>query len=703
MRLRDVFIVGVAIIFCIFGWHQEDGLAVWKGFEIPITDLESQRYMIPKPVVLDPMGDGRPVLIATTSYGSLEMFKTHSTSGAAETYATPVSMYQRSFFSRITAIGAGRLAVGEDYAIFVVTSDFLLYRLSPHDFSEVWSVPIHNVLSESFHTSVSVLSERIYEGDEGTVVIATQVPGPNHTKLMLFAAFNGADGKLRWRYTSDAESSVREVLDPEDAVGVGGSSPSGASVVVSSQATESFRLYEKPWTFYREAVSTLLPHRYSHPWDECLRPHVFFHTKNRKKTKAQAGNTVVVKYKDRFVRMNSEDYGELAERLGLVSKPQKKGSSHGEKERKSANVLAFHGEHGIEVVHLYTGNLITRVAPLKSAGVYYHDINDDFEIDAVSTLIGRRMEKHSHFDVDVTLDCLGVISTGAPAADHSLFQTSICNTEGIFGRLELIHRFIDGDTRGEGTPEVLSALELVGSHNTLSHTTKSVTPLVVQLHTLRGRGLFQVERLAVFMTDSGLVTCVDPSRRRVVWRSQTESSFWRLRSEREADVGEAASSETEHKQRTFPFPHLASYNFYQVNEDTVGHVGGPGRYLRVDPYIVAVGERKLTILSSRTGRVMRVVELEEPAVAPVIVQDFNGDGINDIIVVTEGGIYGFVIGTRTSSDTVTALMILMVGLLVVLFVVRQLGGGVWSEDDILPTTTQDLYRMAKRKSGRATD
>nr|CCC96093.1 unnamed protein product [Trypanosoma congolense IL3000] len=481
-----------------------------------------------------------------------------------------------------------------------------------------------------------------------------------------------------------------------------GNTSSGASLLAVNSSVDSFRLYEKPWTFYREAVATLLPHRFAHPWDELLRPHMFFHSKNRRKSKARMENVVIVKYKDRFVRMSSEDYGELGERLGAFGTTRKpKGSA--EQKARNVNVLAYHGEHGIEVIHLYTGNLITRLAPLKSKNIYYHDINDDFQIESISPLIGRRMESHAKFDIELAYDCLGVISTGLPVAHHPLFNASICNTEGLFGRLDLVRDFVDGDMRDGGNTEVLSVLELIGSRNTLSKTTHSTVPLVVQLHTVKGKDLVQIERYAVFITDSGLVTCVDPSRHRVAWRSQTESSFYLLRDEQEADAEAGINTKMERNHLAVPFPHLAQYNFYQKNEDSVGYVGGIGRYLRTDPYIIAVGERKMTFLSSRTGRVMRVVELEEPAVAPVIVQDFNGDGINDIIVVTTGGVYGYVMGVRTSSDTITALMSLMVGLLVVLFLVRELNGDEVGEGDILPTTARDVHRIAKKKSGRATD
>ncbi|KAG8341165.1 hypothetical protein ERJ75_001648400 [Trypanosoma vivax] len=704
MRLRDIFIVGVAIVFCIFGWSQENGIALWKGFYISSNDRETQRYVMSKPIVLDRDGDGRPVLIASVSYGVLEMFYTNHVRGTSENVFPALQpKLWRTFYTRITAIGAGRLSnKNSSHAVAIVTADFQLHRLSANDFSTVWSTPIVNVLGESYLTSVSVLPERVYEEDEGTIVVAAHVPGPNQTQLMLFAAFNGADGELRWRYTTDADSSVREVLSPSVSTAAEEAS-SGDSTIASARTTDPFRLHEKPWSFFREAVVTLLPHRYAHPWDERIRPHVFFHTKNRKKRAAHSGKQVVVKYKDRFIRMNEENYGELGEKLGLLNADEKHKDHTALPHQRGVNVLAFHGPHGVEVLHLYTGNLITRLAPLKSTGVLYHDLGDDFQIDVVGTRIGPRMQVHSSHGLEITDECMGTIHTGIPLAEEKLFSTSICNTEGFLGRLDLIRDFVGGDIRGEGTSSVIDALELMGSQNVLSKTTRSVTPLVVQLHTVKGRGLFQVERYAVFMIDSGLITCVDPSRGRVLWRSQTDASFENVGETHDAESVMVGLSEMEVKYRTRPFPHLAPYNFEQKNEDSVGHVGGVGRYRNTDPYIIAVGESCLTLLSARTGRVMRVVLLDEVPVAPVIVQDFNGDGINDIIVVTEGGIYGYVMGAQTSSDTITALMILMIGLLAVLVAVREMNRGNASEEQLLPTTSRDVQQMVQSKIRRATD
>ncbi|RNF10969.1 putative intergrin alpha chain protein [Trypanosoma rangeli] len=711
MRLRDILIVCVAIIFCIFGWSQEGGLTVRRNFKIPVSDVEITQYVMSRPVVSDLMGDGRPVLLASTSYGILEAFKTHLARGNSENvFLTVRSGQSRNLYARIVAIAVGKLSrTGKENAIVVVTDDFRLRRLSPHDLTEIWDVSLSGVWVETYHASVSIVPERIHKQDEGTVLVAIRVTGPNATELMLYAAFNGADGQVRWRYTSDADNSIQEVLggacdnETECILADNVTSLRRNAIVKSQEVRNQFRAQEKPWTFYREAIITLLPHHYSHPWDEHIHPHVFFHSKNRKKRSFRAGNRVVVKYKDRLIRMNKEDYGALGEKLGRMNLQGAAAAPVNKSRPRAANAMIFHGKNSIEVIHLYTGSVITRLAPLKSAGVYYHDINDDFQVDAVGTQIGPRVEMHSRHGVDLLDDCLGVIHTGIPVAEDRLFNATICDTEGFFGRLDLIHHFIDGDVRGEEAPHALNTLELIGSRNVVSKKTRSVTPIVVQLHTMRGRDLFQVERHAVFLIDTGLVTCVDPSRRRVMWRTQTDATFYGLREAAEADAGTAGLSAKERMHRAVTFPHLAAYSFYQSQDDSVMSVSGSKRYLHTDPFIIALGERYMSILGTRNGRVLRTIELESPPVAPVIVRDFNGDGINDIIVVTKEGIYGFAVGTQTSSETITALMLLMVTLLAVLFVVREISLVNENNTEFLPTCVQDMHQPAQKVSRRATD
>jgi hypothetical protein len=249
----------------------------------------------------------------------------------------------------------------------------------------------------------------------------------------------------------------------------------------------------------------------------------------------------------------------------------------------------------------------------------------------------------------------------------------------------------------------LDALSLIGSRNIATHTTRAVTPIVVQEHLARGRNLFKLERYAVFMIDSGLVTCIDASKRRVKWRTQTDSSFADLRQAAAEEVSMGLHSEEEKLTRLRKYPHLARYSLHQ--HDAMIH-STTQRYRGTDPYVMAVGEEKLTAINARSGDIVDEITLDQAPVAPAIVDDFNGDGTNDIIIVTANTIYGYVVASHSATSTIAVVMILMVGLLALLFLTREMsirdGGCEGAGDAELPTTAP-LAKTRPRTVKRSTD
>lgn len=57
--------------------------------------------------------------------------------------------------------------------------------------------------------------------------------------------------------------------------------------------------------------------------------------------------------------------------------------------------------------------------------------------------------------------------------------------------------------------------------------------------------------------------------------------------------------------------------------------------------VLASGIRKFIVVSEN-GHILHTSNLPEPPAMPLIIHDFNGDGLNDIIVVGKHKIYGFV-------------------------------------------------------------
>lgn len=57
--------------------------------------------------------------------------------------------------------------------------------------------------------------------------------------------------------------------------------------------------------------------------------------------------------------------------------------------------------------------------------------------------------------------------------------------------------------------------------------------------------------------------------------------------------------------------------------------------------IIAGGDQEAVVLSP-SGGILAMIELPAPPTHAHLLEDFSGDGLTDMIVVTSGGIYGFV-------------------------------------------------------------
>lgn len=727
MRIRDIFIVAIALVCSIICWSQEGTLNFRRCFKISVRSNLFNYTTIPKPIVVDADGSGSPILLATTDLGLLAKYSTHHFRRLiGDDYASFTHSSQIQLDSSIIAIGAGYLNVNSSFMTgAVVTENYRLIAVSIHGekLKELWRVEIVPPQHWAYtsHASISILPERVLRDDNGMIVVAVRVLDSTQTEMMLYAAFNGANGQLRWRFFSDSGNEMDDVvresnsslLTPEGELNTLRLTQ-GEGVVRSNTPTSTEpligRTYEQPWTMFREAIAGALPHHYNHPWDAQLRPHVFYKPKAGKKKSFSDGKKgkqrMTVRYSDGVVRMSANDYGTLGDLLSrwkrLIGREKHSAHADNKTRRVSPNVLVFHGKAGMEVVHMYTGNTVTSVQPLKT-DTYYHDVNDDLLLEAMSNRLHANVEVYSEHGIRDVRDCLGMIHSGVPETEDLLFNASISMKVGLYGNLDLIHSFLDGDVRGERKTSILSNVEHIGGGNIENIVRSAVMPLMVQVHNYMGGGAYQVERYAVYMVDTGLVTCIDPSRRRVLWRSQTNAAFTPISYEIHTEGNKYYREEREEAAQ--PYAHLASYSLTQTNpEDDVTHVGGGSQqYRRVDTYLLAVGDAELSILHTKNGKVTRSILLDEPPIGPVIVTDFNGDGVNDIIIVSRYAIYGLVGNSQSSSETVSAIMALLLALLGLLFVSRERNTNLGSENEYyLPVSTHDNVQK-KTLGKRSTD
>jgi hypothetical protein len=90
--------------------------------------------------------------------------------------------------------------------------------------------------------------------------------------------------------------------------------------------------------------------------------------------------------------------------------------------------------------------------------------------------------------------------------------------------------------------------------------------------------------------------------------------------------------------------------------------------------ILAVGELEAVILSPKGSHVVQF-SLPAPGTAPIIFADFSGDKWNDLILVTEDGIYGFVQTRQPGAILFSTLVGVLICVMAVIFVTQHLGTG----------------------------
>jgi hypothetical protein len=162
------------------------------------------------------------------------------------------------------------------------------------------------------------------------------------------------------------------------------------------------------------------------------------------------------------------------------------------------NVLVTHTSTGLEVIHLYTGRMITEVSPLLHDTVYV-DMNHDGVLDAVSaSSCQARIESGT-----------GVIKKGEE--DVPLFITQICRPQSSLASiaqfsLEIINSDIISEETDVNDPTIgnpsITVVDVIGT---------------------------QKQRDAMFLVSSGLVTCVSyhgkKHRFATRWQVMTPSSY----------------------------------------------------------------------------------------------------------------------------------------------------------------------------------
>ncbi|KAF8060078.1 hypothetical protein HT031_005017 [Scenedesmus sp. PABB004] len=285
----------------------------------------------------------------------------------------------------------------------------------------------------------------------------------------------------------------------------------------------------------------------------------------------------------------------------------------------SANAIVAHVQDGIEVVHLFSGRTLCKLH--LPPGVLHADINGDGVIDHVAVGSGPAaggplgvagLPTHAQLG-----GCMAVATSGIPPK-HTLWRTHVCAS-----RHGLAHALDSGrqDEEEAGAPDFLPAvfLPVPRADGSYSH--------------LRGQ-----HGLVMVMGSDGVVTAVN-ARGEKLWQRYLATGW-------QSGDGDAAPTLVPLSLR----PHA------------------------VPTAVLAVGYDAGVVVSEH-GNELAAFHVAFPPAAPAVVADFDGDGLNDIIIVTRGGVFGYAQVQHLGGLHFGALLLTLVVAMGVVWYSQQYDGG----------------------------
>lgn len=248
------------------------------------------------------------------------------------------------------------------------------------------------------------------------------------------------------------------------------------------------------------------------------------------------------------------------------------------------NVLVAHTNTGIQVLALGSGTAITSL-PLREH-VAHFDVDGDGIIDNILVLENDAAIKTMNNFASSGQEfqrCTMIVTSGVPPTSQ-LFNGSLCSY-------------------GHSLHEPLSKRKL--------EVPASITAKVVVIRAIDEKTLMESNsRDVVIATSNGVVSCFGGN-----------GKFkWQLRN---------GPTWTDSKR--------ASVMLFDSDAMKVHDVGS---HDTLSAHVLIVGDTKLAILS-HDGEVLIEVEVGKASIAKPVIGDFDSDGVTDVIISTDGGIFGY--------------------------------------------------------------
>ncbi|GMH45150.1 hypothetical protein BSKO_13107 [Bryopsis sp. KO-2023] len=656
MYKRDLSVLVLSAFAVYFALQNEGTFSFRKAWYFPLTQSQDLLYdgavTLPSPVVIDMNGDGDLEVIVATPDFKVQVLKPRAAGKEGDGFAMAHVMAEVSLLPGDMHLTAGRhpvaLAAGfldpppielvrrpRKAVLVVVTSDWLVTCFD-HNLKPLWEkyihddIPQHAVIEE---IAISISNHTMYGGDRGLIVIGgsmrfgatleeeealgaakgiqeedpfeaelqreeqeqqharshdgtrevddvvnTNGQGVDTSVHFSYYAYEGGKGHVRWNHQGSDFHRNMDVLKDNLIPQV--------NYRLDAESLEARHYGEVSCREYRESVLHSLPHQWTNREDTKL---VLSHFAKHKPGKGSKKKSLGEK-KTAASGKKPQSKDAVSKAINRVAeKATESGRSSGglPKDPVAAlppNAIVAHLKEGIEAIHLYSGRTLCKLH-LPEGGLHA-DLNGDGVLDHIQASETDRVEFHSDTGHRHIPGCSAYATSGIPPTEP-LFNGSIC-------RNSFFDNMADNDERFNERP---------------GRKVKVAPPVMLPVPTPSGHYRFRYGQrgYAVFFNSHGLVTAFGAHGDKK-WQISTPARWPGLGF------------------RTTDFvPTLKALALRVHSLPTV---------------ILAAGLRSAAIISEH-GHVLLKLKLPESPVAAIDVVDFNGDALNDLILVGKHNVYGY--------------------------------------------------------------
>ncbi|CAA7391968.1 unnamed protein product [Spirodela intermedia] len=691
MRKRDLGIL-LLCAFAIFFSLQHEGDFSFKEAWFHLSDEYPIKYeadRLPPPIIADLNGDGKSEVLVATHDAKIQVLEPHTRridEGFSEARVLgEVSLLpdkvRVSFGRRPVAMSVG--VVDRSYkdgevkkqVLVVVTSGWSVMCFD-HNLKKLWEHDLQEDFPHGTHhreIAISISNYTLKHGDAGLVIVGGRMEVMQHymsadafeetlmgradkdaehhrrsanekeangssdvldQRHFALYAFAGRSGTQRWSRKNEnvhTQQSDQSLLIPQH------------NYKLDAQALNTRHPGEFECREFRESILGVMPHQWDRREDTSLQLTQFRRHK-RKLQKKNLGRTTI-NHLHAPVEKHAPGKDSTNKIANVIGKAAKYANSAKAKKKLSyfptitnhtqlwwlPNVVVAHEKEGIEAIHLASGRTLCKLH-LPEGGLHA-DINGDGVLDHVQAVGGRGVEQTVvSGSMEVLRPCWAVATSGVPVREQ-LFNVSICQ----HAHFNLFYHSGDfARTFGRAAAAAdTQSLEVA-------------TPILLPRpdgHRHRKGSHGDV----IFLNNRGEMTAYSPGLHGedAVWRWQiTTGASW-TNPPSPAGMAEAAAV----------VPTLKAFRLRAGDQREV---------------VIAAGDQEAAVVSPG-GVVLASVDLPAAPTHALVLGDFSGDGLADIILQTSGGVYGFVQTRQPGAIFFSGLVGCLIVVMGVIFVTQHLG------------------------------